>query len=109
MLRYVPLIVQHVAPALYQKAKNYILDMTYSDNFYIISYPTYSGFKIKHDPTYTAYIAETTDATQASKWFGLILLGGIIVLIAVGAILVLKRRGTKTQALPPPIPQTTAS
>ncbi len=109
LLRYVPLIVQHVAPALYQKAKNYILDMTYSDNFYIISYPTYSGFKVKHDPTYTAYIAGTTGTTPVSNWFGLILLGGIIAIIAIGVILVLKRRGPKTQALPPPTPPTATS
>jgi len=109
LLRYVPLIVQYVAPALYQKAKDYILDMTYSDNFYIISYPTYSGFKVKHDPTYTAYIAATTGTAPPSNLFGLVLIGGIIAVIAVAVVLVAKKRGAKTQALQPPTPPTTTS
>jgi len=102
LLKYVPLIVQHIAPALYQKAKDHMLNMTYADYFYVISYPTYSGFKVKHDPTYTAYIAGTAGLTSpASHWFGLLLLGGIIAIIAIAVVLVVKRRGAKAQALPP--------
>jgi len=110
LLKYVPLIVQHIAPALFQKAKDQILDMTYSDCFYVISYPTYSGFKVKHDPTYTAYIAETTGAVPwAPNWAGLVLLCGIIAIMAVAVALVVRRRGAKAQALPPPSPPTTTS
>jgi len=100
LLKYVPLIVKHIAPALYQKAMNYMLNMTYADYFYLISYPTYSGFRVKHDPTYTAYIAGTTGA-PTSSWFGLVLVGGIVAVIAVAVILVIRRRGGKTQALLP--------
>jgi len=109
LLRYVPLIVQHIAPALYQRAKDYMLNMTYADYFYLISYPTYSGFRVKHDPTYTAYIAGTIGTAPASGWFGLVLIGGIIAIIAIAVVLVVKRRGTKTQALQPPTPPTTTS
>jgi len=109
LLRYVPLIVQHIAPALYQRAKDYMLNMTYADYFYLISYQTYSGFRVKHDPTYTAYIAGTIGTAPASGWFGLVLIGGIIAIIAIAVVLVVKRRGTKTQALQPPTPPTTTS
>jgi len=109
LLKYVPLIVQHIAPALYQRAKDYMLNMTYADYFYLISYPTYSGFKVKHDPTYTAYIAGTIDTNPASRWFGLLLVGGIVAVIATAAVLVVRRRGHKTQALQPPAPTTATS
>jgi hypothetical protein len=109
LLKYVPLIVQHIAPALYQKAKDYMLNMTYADYFYLISYPEYSGFKVKHDPTYTAYITATTGTTPTSNWFGLILIGGIIAVIAIALVLVVKRRGAKTQAIQPPTPTATTS
>jgi len=113
-LKYVPLIVAHVAPELFQQAKDRILSMTYSDYFYIISYPTYSGFKIKHDPTYTAYIASpATAGTIGGNLFGLILIGGIIAVVIVATVVVLKRRGSKTQiagpqaTAPTPPPTTT--
>jgi hypothetical protein len=109
LLKYVPLIVQHIAPALYQKAKDYMLNMTYADYFYLISYPEYSGFKVKHDPTYTAYITATTGTTPTSSWFGLILIGGIIAVIAIALVLAVKRRGAKTQAVQPPTPTATTS
>jgi len=86
-----------------------MLNMTYADYFYLISYPTYSGFKVKHDPTYTAYIATTTGTAPTSNWFGLILIGGIIAVIAIAAVLVVKRRGAKNQALQPPTPPAATS
>jgi len=104
LLKYVPLIVQHIAPSLYQKAKDYMLNMTYADYFYLISYPEYSGFKVKHDPTYTAYIAGTIGTTPPQSLLGLVLVGGIIAVIAIGVVLIVKRRGAKTQTLPPPSP-----
>ena len=109
LLKYVPLIVQHIAPALYQRAKDHMLNMTYADYFYLISYPEYSGFKVKHDPTYTAYIAGTTGTAPASSWFGLLLIAGIVAVIAIAVILVVKRRGAKTQAVQSPAPTAATS
>jgi hypothetical protein len=111
-LKYVPLIVAHIDPPLYQKTKDHMLNMTYADYFYLISYPKYSGFKIQHDPTYTAYIASTATTTIPPNLFGLLLIGGIIAVVVVGAVIVLRRRGAKTQiaepqAPPPPSPPTT--
>ncbi len=102
LLRYVPLVVQHIAPALYQRAKEYMLDMTYADCLYIISYPEYSGFKVKHDPTYTAYVDTSGTALVPGNWFGLLVIIGIIAIIAVAVVVVARRRGAKTQSLRTP-------
>jgi hypothetical protein len=116
LLKYVPLIVKHIDQPLYEKAKDHMLNMTYADYFYIISYPKYSGFKVEHDPTYTAYVSlEALPATEAPKTFGLILIGGIAAVVIIGAVFVIKRRKPKTQALEtsapptPPTPPTTAT
>jgi len=108
LLRYIPLIVKHIAPSLYQQAKDRMLNMTYADYFYLISYPTYSGFKIEHDPTYTAYIDVPASGTvDSSKLFGLILTGGIIAAVVIGAMFVRKRRGSKIQSVQPTQPEST--
>jgi len=104
LLKYVPLIVKHIDPPLYQRAMNLMLNMTYADYFYLISYPTYSGFKIEHDPTYTAYVAATPPTTiETPKLFGFILIGGVIIAVVavIGAVMVLRKRGLKTTALQP--------
>jgi len=82
-----------------------MLNMTYADYFYLISYPEYSGFKVEHDPTYTAYIATpptsgTTAPPNLAGLFGLIIIA-VIVVAVIGTVLVLRRRGTKTRATPP--------
>jgi hypothetical protein len=103
LLNYVPVIVKNIAPELYQKALTRMLNMTYADNFYLISYPEYSGFKVEHDPTYTAYIATppTIGTTQPNLagLFGLIIIA-VIVVAVIGTVLVLRRRNTKTQSAP---------
>jgi len=107
LLKYVPLIVAHIDPSLYQKAKDHMLSMTYADYFYIISYPKYSGYKITHDPTYTAYIAATTSPTaRLPQLFGLIVIGAIVAVAVIGAVLVLRRRSLKTQSIQPATPTT---
>jgi len=108
LLKYVPLIVANIDPPLYQKAKDHMLNMTYADYFYLISYPKYSGFKIKHDPTYTAYIATPALTTELPKLFGLIVIGGIIAVVVIGAMFVLRRRSSKTQSIQPPTPPITS-
>lgn len=101
LLKYVPLIVAHIDPSLYEKAKDHMLNMTYADYFYIISYPTYSGFKVQHDPTYTSYIATTSPTTEPPRLFGFIVIGAIAAVAAIGAVFVLKRRGSRIQSLQP--------
>jgi len=109
LLKYVPLIVAHIDPPLYQKAKDHMLNMTYADYFYIISYPKYSGFKIQHDPTYIAYIATASPTAGLPNLFGLIVIGAIIAVVVVGAVFVLRRRGSKTQSVQSSTPTITTT
>ncbi len=107
LLRLVPLAIAHMHPTLYQNAKDHITDMTRADYFYVISYPTYSGFKVEHDPTYTAYI-ETLGfpAEGVSNWRLFLLVGiGVAAVVVIGAVFALKRRSKKV----PEITQTTTT
>jgi hypothetical protein len=115
LLKYVPVIFKHIDPSLYQKAINLMCNMTYSDYFYLVSYPKYSGFKVEHDPTYTAYIATpptpptgtTTGQPSLTGLFGIIIIA-VIVVAVVGTVLVLRKRALRTQSTPttptPPSP-----
>jgi len=103
LLNYVPLIVAHIDPPLYQDAKDHILNMTYADYFYLISYPKYSGFKVMQDPTYTAYVATTSPTTGLPNLLKPIVITGMIAAVIIGAaagtVFVLKRRSSKTQSV----------
>jgi len=67
--RFLPLVIVHMYPALYAKVQATLTDISKANYFYITSYPTYSGYKIVHDPTYTAYIAspQTTITSSTSS------------------------------------------
>jgi hypothetical protein len=92
--RRLPLVVKWIDPDLYNSAGTKILNMTGANYFYIISYPTYSGFKVVHDPTYTMYYAPAAAPSPPTGLYGLIALILIIAIIAVTATLVLRRRKT---------------
>ncbi len=95
LLRLVPLTVAHMRPALYQEAKERITDMTRADYLYIISYPTYSGYKIEHDPTYTAYVEIQEDtgflggSTNLPVYLVII---GVAAIAIIGVAVVVKRK-----------------
>jgi hypothetical protein len=109
LLKYVPLIVKHIDPLLYEVAKDRILDMTYSDYFYLISYPKYSGFKVQHDPTYTAYFATSSPATAMPNLFGIIVIGAIVAVAIIAVVVVLTKRASQMQAMQPATPTTTTT
>ncbi len=75
-MRYLPLILVHMYPQLYQRAKETITNMTRANYLFLISYPNYSGYRIEHDPLYTIYFAPTTAAGPNY--------GALIVLIVIG-------------------------
>ncbi len=52
---FLPLFVANVDPGLIKEAKAGLVNFTVSDYLYIISYPTWGGYKIVHDPDYTAF------------------------------------------------------
>lgn len=95
LMRFIPLVIAHMDPALYQRAKDHLLDMTYADYFYLISYPTYSGYRVEHDPILTAYYAPMSTATIPTFPTGLILFAVVIAVIAIGAAVVLRRHRSK--------------
>ncbi len=90
LLRYIPMIVSHIDPALYEKAKDHITSMNYSDCLYVISYPTYAGYKVVHDPVFTAYPALTTSSGYSPN--GFIIIAGIIAAGYAGVVIVKRRR-----------------
>jgi hypothetical protein len=106
--KYLPLILVHMYPQLYQRAKETITNMTRADYLYSISYANYSGYRIEHDPMYTVYFAPT--ASVGPNLGGLIAFAAIVGTIIVVAVVILKRKGAKnlpeSQTQPPPPPST---
>jgi len=98
--RYMPLILVHMYPQLYERAKETITNMTRADYLFLISYPNYGGYRIEHDPLYTIYFAPTA-ATGAS--YGTLIVLTIIAGAAIATIVIFvsRKKGLKQ----PPQPQ----
>ncbi len=95
LMRYIPLALAHMDKSLYEQAKNQLLNMTYADYFYILSYPTYDGYAIEHDPIQTIYFApHTVPATP--NFGGIIIIAAVALVAIVGTVALLKRRSKKT-------------
>ena len=92
--RYLPLILVHMYPQLYQRAKETITNMTRADYLFIISYPNYSGYRIEHDPLYTIYFAPTAaTGTNYGALIVLAIVGGVV--IATVAIVISRKKKPK--------------
>ena len=78
------------------KPKDHLLDMNYADYFYLTAYPEYSGYRIEHDPTLTAYCHLTTsepppeDNVPTNRGIFLVIIVIILAVIA-AAVFILKR------------------
>jgi hypothetical protein len=99
LMRFIPLVVAHMDPELYQQAKERLLDMSYADYFYVIAYQVYDGYRIEHDPTYTAYCSLTTeepsgptDESAIPTKGGLVLIVGLAAVAAVAYVILRRRR-----------------
>ena len=94
LMRFLPLVVAHMFPALYAKSSMTITDMNRANYFYIISYPEYNGFRIEHDPVFTAYFAPSAVPSTVQTGLGvlLVVMAVIAVVAVVAAVVVLKRR-----------------
>jgi hypothetical protein len=95
LMKFLPLVVVHMYPALFAKSLSTIANMSKANYFYTITYPEYSGFRIEHDPVFTAYMA-TSEAPASvmipgAEGFTLIVLVVVVVAI-VAAVFVLKRK-----------------
>ena len=86
LMRLIPAVMASIDPELYQQAKDHLLDMNYADYFYITAYPEYSGYRIEHDPTITAYcniVAEEPLPKDHTPLGGI----GALILISIGVAL----------------------
>lgn len=97
LMNYIPLALAHMDQPLYEQAKNNLLNMTYADYFYIISYPTYDGYKIEHDPIHTAYFAPVTESVEGLNIGGFIILVVIICGVIVFTVVLWSRKSHRAQ------------
>ncbi|UCH38082.1 MAG: hypothetical protein JSV76_02665 [Candidatus Bathyarchaeota archaeon] len=99
--RYVPLILVGMYPGLYQRARDTISNMNVTDCLYIISYPSYGGYKIDHDPVFTAYYTPVQAVNpMLENLKGILFLSAIIVPILVGVFLLRRRRQSSIPSFP---------
>jgi predicted nucleic acid-binding protein len=93
--KYIPLILVGMYPGMFARAQYAVANVTVADALYVISYPSYSGYKIDHDPVLTAYYAPTQSlGPDLSRLGGALLLAVIAIPIIVAIALVRKRRAS---------------
>lgn len=103
---YLPLVLVHMYPKLYQRARETVANMTRADYLFLISYPNYSGYRIEHDPVYIVYFAPA--ATGEPKLGGLLFIAAIAGIMVAVALVFIRRRsknrpaGTLEDQLMPP-------
>jgi hypothetical protein len=98
LTKFLPLLVLNIAmpQQLRTRAIGTIANMTRANYLYIIAYPTYSGYKIEHDPQITIYL--TLEPPQ--NWIGTLLIGGIAAVIIATSIILIRRRKPKQPLSP---------
>jgi hypothetical protein len=95
LMKFLPAVVIHMYPALFAKAASTIANMSRANYFYIIAYPEYSGYRVVHDPTFTAYIAAPSEAAPdqpLGNAGGIIIIALIIVAVGIAAAVLIARR-----------------
>ena len=96
LMRLIPVVLASMNRELYEDAKDHLLDMSYADYFYLTGYPEYSGYRIEHDPTLTAYCHLTTSEPPPEDTVppntGIFVVIAIIVAVVAVAAFILRRR-----------------
>ncbi len=94
LMKFLPAVVVHMYPALFAKAASTIANMSRADYFYAVAYPEYGGYRIEHDPTFTAYIAaaSTTPEPTPTGAGKLIIIAIIVLAAGIGIAVFLSRR-----------------
>jgi hypothetical protein len=92
LMKFLPAVVVHMYPALFAKAVSTIANMSRANYFYIVAYPEYSGYRVEHDPTFTAYIAASGATPEQPPAGGIIIIAIIIVAVGIGAAVLIARR-----------------
>jgi hypothetical protein len=106
LLKFLPLVVAHMYPGLYARARESITNMSRANYFYITGYGNYSGYRVEHDPTLTVYLSTGTSAANAlPNGTAIIIIGAATIIIIAAAAIILRRRKPtmlKTTAKQPP-------
>ena len=92
LLFYSNAFMAHMFPAKYAETAKVWMNATKSDYLFITSYPTYSGYKVIHDPVYTAYTPPKTTAGGAVPIPSIAVLVGVAVVV----IFLARRRSERT-------------
>jgi len=103
LMKFLPLVVVHMYPGLFAKAKGTIANMSRANYFYLIAYPEYGGYKVEHDPTFTAYIAAAPSTSPSQLTGAGIIIIAIIIAVVVTCVAVIALM-RKPEQLPPPPP-----
>ena len=104
LMKFLPLLVVNMHPQLYQRAKETITNMSRANYFYLIAYSNYSGYRVEHDPTFTAYITATVGDGSAQKWGGIIAICVAAIVILVAVLTLARRRKQNTSLTQPQKP-----
>jgi hypothetical protein len=88
LMRLIPVVLASMDPELYEQAKDHLMDMNYADYFYLTAYPEYSGYRIEHDPTVTAYCHLTTSEPPPEEDNAAPNMGAILVIIVIIAAII---------------------
>ena len=95
-MSFLPVFVYHVDPTLFKAARTGMANFQVASYLYIISYPTWSGYKIVNDPEYTAYYQPASNVGFLTAIF-------IAVAVAAGIggvfAFLFRRRRTGTMAM----------
>lgn len=97
LMSLIPVVLVSMNPELYQQAKDHLLDMNYADYFYLTAYPEYSGYRIEHDPTLTAYCHLTTseplpEEPAPSGGIGALIIVAALAIVIIAAVIVVLRK-----------------
>jgi hypothetical protein len=102
LMRFLPLLVANMRPPLYQKAKESITNMSRANYFYLIAYPTYSGYRVVHDPTFTMYLTASESAIPPNNPnLGVFLIIGVVAAVVILGVAVLRQHGGPKQPSQP--------
>jgi hypothetical protein len=88
LLGFLPLFVAQVDPGLIRDAKAGLVNFASSDYLYVISYPTWSGYRLNNDPEFYAYFQPANDSGLVTALF----LGVLVAALAGGIFLFLFRK-----------------
>jgi hypothetical protein len=97
LMKFLPLLVYDMHPQLFLRAKESIANMSRANYFYLIAYPTYCGYRVEHDPTFTVYLSPMASATPPPNWGGLLIICAVAVAVIAAVAIVTRRRKTKQQ------------